>query len=152
MIDVSTIQTSLVLGQKLTVFISLYETLYLMMTSPPTQLSYKNRKQLGVMDHNLWYTCSLTVWVLTLHMFWLRLDVWCAIKICVDLLIKCQSSLFSSISFLIYRSYLTFNKNLVRMRAINEINYLSFCLFDWLFCLILVLKFPSVLCLSHCWW
>ena len=61
MIDVSTIQTSLVLGQKLTVFISLYETLYLMMTSPPTQLSYKNRKQLGVMDHNLWYTCSLTV-------------------------------------------------------------------------------------------
>ena len=59
MIDVSTIQTSLVLGQKLTVFISLYETLYLMMTSPPTQLSYKNRIKLGVMVYFVLVHCPV---------------------------------------------------------------------------------------------
>ena len=67
MIDVSTIQTSFVLSQQLTVFISIYEMKHLILWLGP-QLSYKDWGY-GKLVHYLYMIFD--------SWFWLRLDAWC---------------------------------------------------------------------------
>ena len=126
MIDVSTIQTSFVLSQQLTVFISIYEMKHLILWWLGPQLSYKDWGY-GKLVHYL-------------YDFWFLVLVTACCLMYIPPRFKSNSiegqfPLFFvlSISFLIYRFVLSSNKILMRMMAINEINYLkSFCLFDWL--------------------